>query len=262
MQGIPEPAENLALDFERPDDPPEPWDLPDPLNIQETPSPDFDIELGSSTEGQVSSPLETVPLERGDDDSLQIEAADHALEEMSLGDIAPKSNPMEILVGSPDGSMYGREETSGSAVLAPVGSRFLAGIMDTAVLAVGALLFSLIFWGAGGHLSPRPVNFAVLGVITLFLIFSYFGLFTALTSTTPGLLLMGFEVRNLRGLHPTPQESCWRAFGVLVSSSALMLGFIWAWVDSEGLTWHDRMSGTFVTLTSAAPETADLGFRT
>jgi hypothetical protein len=35
-----------------------------------------------------------------------------------------------------------------------------------------------------------------------------------------------------------------------------MLGFIWAWVDSEGMTWHDRMSGTFITLAPAAHDAA------
>jgi len=30
-----------------------------------------------------------------------------------------------------------------------------------------------------------------------------------------------------------------------------MMGFLWALVESEGLTWHDRMSGTFIT--PAAP---------
>jgi hypothetical protein len=59
-------------------------------------------------------------------------------------------------------------------------------------------------------------------------------------------------------MHPTVRESCWRAFGVLVSTSALLLGFIWAWVDSQGLTWHDRMSGTFITLAHAVHHAPDL----
>jgi uncharacterized RDD family membrane protein YckC len=32
-----------------------------------------------------------------------------------------------------------------------------------------------------------------------------------------------------------------------MSISALMIGFLWALVDGEGLTWHDRISGTFLT---------------
>jgi hypothetical protein len=58
---------------------------------------------------------------------------------------------------------------------------------------------------------------------------------------------MGCEIRNMGGGRPTVRESFWRAFGVLVSLSALMLGFIWACVDSDNLTWHDRMSQTVIT---------------
>jgi uncharacterized RDD family membrane protein YckC len=99
-------------------------------------------------------------------------------------------------------------------------------------------------------MSPLPLNLAVLAFIIVFFILVYFGSFTALTATTPGLLWMRLEVRNWSGTHPTGREAFWRAFGYLVSIAALMLGFLWAAVDSEGMTWHDRMSGTFVTPTS------------
>jgi uncharacterized RDD family membrane protein YckC len=92
-----------------------------------------------------------------------------------------------------------------------------------------------------------PLNIAVLGLVAVILIFAYFGVFTAIASATPGLLWLGCEIRNLRGEHPSLSESLWRAFGVLVSMSALMVGFVWAYVDSENLTWHDRMSGTIIT---------------
>ncbi|HXW14830.1 MAG TPA: RDD family protein, partial [Terriglobia bacterium] len=79
------------------------------------------------------------------------------------------------------------------------------------------------------------------------LIFGYFAAFTAIASATPGLIWMGCEIRNYQGGHPTVRESLWRAFGVLVSLSAFMVGFVWAFVDSDSLTWHDRMSGTAIT---------------
>jgi uncharacterized RDD family membrane protein YckC len=135
--------------------------------------------------------------------------------------------------------------------MAPMGRRFLGGIIDLAVLGVSAGVFALIFWRAGGRMSAHPLNMLVVGLITAFLVLAYFGAFTALTSTTPGLLWMGIEVRNLRGDAPTLRESFWRAFGYLVSASALLLGFVWALVDSEGLTWHDRMSDTFLTTSDA-----------
>ena len=112
---------------------------------------------------------------------------------------------------------------------------------------VAAGLFALIFWRAGGHLSAQPLNLVVVAFIVVVFIMAYFGIFTALTSTTPGLLWVGIEVRSQNGDFPTAKQAFWRAFGYLVSISALMLGFVWALVDSDGLTWHDRMSDTFLT---------------
>jgi uncharacterized RDD family membrane protein YckC len=140
--------------------------------------------------------------------------------------------------------------------LAPVGTRFLAGLADALVLVLSAALFGVIFWRSGGHLTPNPLNLGVVGAIIIFLIFSYFGLFTTLTSTTPGLLWMGCEIRRQSGGYPTASESSWRAFGILVSTSALMLGFIWACVDSDSMTWHDRMSGTCITMAVPVHETS------
>ncbi|HLW78412.1 MAG TPA: RDD family protein [Terriglobia bacterium] len=129
---------------------------------------------------------------------------------------------------------------------APVGGRFLAGLIDLLVLGLGAGVFVLIFWAAGGRFSPKPLTLAVMGTIALLLVLVYFASFTALTSSTPGLTAMGLDVRALDGSAPTPTAAVLRAFGILVSMCPLMLGFIWALVDSAGLTWHDRMSGTFV----------------
>jgi uncharacterized RDD family membrane protein YckC len=128
-----------------------------------------------------------------------------------------------------------------------MGRRFLAGLVDGVVLLFGGGLFALIFWRAGGHLTPVPPNLAIVAVIAIIFVFAYFGLFTAVTFSTPGLTWMGIEVRNMAGYPPAPPESFLRAFGYLVSIAALMIGFCWALVDSEGLTWHDRISGTFLT---------------
>jgi uncharacterized RDD family membrane protein YckC len=171
---------------------------------------------------------------------------------MTLGEPPAKKSSVEILVGLPDESTPGEEEEEvdpNGIYLAPLGRRFTAGLTDALVLLAGAVLFGIVQWRFCGALTLTPLNIVVLGLAAVFLIFAYFALFAAVTSATPGLIWMGCEIRNLSGDYPTMSESCWRGFGVLVSLSALMLGFIWAWFDSDTLTWHDRMSGTVVTLT-------------
>lgn len=144
--------------------------------------------------------------------------------------------------------------------LAPIGRRFLAGLLDAVVLLAAAALFAFIFWRAGGKMTMQPLNLAVVAVIAAFVLLAYFGLFTGLAGTTPGLLWMGLEIRNLDGDFPTPMEAAWRAFGYLISTSAVLLGYVWALVDTDGFTWHDRMSGTCITLAEGEPSVASLPY--
>ncbi len=198
-----------------------------------------------------SSPLDEMPLERLEEgagilDSLAAEEP----EPPPVEDETPPQ-PVEIVIDSPLAAdePSGLEGGAAPLPLAPMGRRFLAGVLDAVVLLASAGLFAFIFWRAGGHLSLHALNVVVLAFIPAFLIMAYFGLFTALTATTPGLLWMGLEIRDMDGGLPTPQDAFYRAFGCLVSTSALLLGFVWALVDSESLTWHDRMSRTFLTST-------------
>ena len=211
---------------------------------------DFDMEIGQAFgapyEDNSSGKALAMDPSR-EEEAMQLDAPPAEDEEMSLGDPGEISSPMEIEVGSPASADYEEEEVEDGIFLAQIGRRFLAGLTDAAVLLLGAAVFALIFWRVCGSLSLVPLNIAVMGALAVLLIFAYFAVFTAIAAATPGLLWMGCEIRNLRGDHPSISESIWRAFGVLVSLSALMVGFIWACVDSDGLTWHDRMSGTVIT---------------
>jgi hypothetical protein len=39
-----------------------------------------------------------------------------------------------------------------------------------------------------------------------------------------------------------------RAVGMLLGAGAVGLGYLWALADEEALTWHDRMSKTFIAI--------------
>jgi uncharacterized RDD family membrane protein YckC len=162
---------------------------------------------------------------------------------------SPAENRLEIIVGPTEAGAPAAASPQGldAFPVAPLGRRFLAGLIDGMVLLLGGGLFSLVFWITGGHLTLFPPNLAVVAVIVFIFVWSYFGFFTALTYSTPGQTWMGIEVRTTEGSPPAPRESFLRAFGYLVSLSAFMIGFLWALVDSDSLTWHDRISGTFLT---------------
>jgi uncharacterized RDD family membrane protein YckC len=192
-------------------------------------------------------------LEKGDEGAEVLDPALARADEFPAKPESPAGNRLEIVVGPSvvDASaVASRLELIDTLPVAPLGRRFLAGLADGLVLLFGAGIFAFIFWRAGGHLTPVPLNLAVVALLAAIFVWAYFGLFTALTYSTPGLIWMRIEVRNMEGWPPTLGESLLRAFGYLVSISALMIGFLWAFLDSESLTWHDWISGTFLTFMS------------
>jgi uncharacterized RDD family membrane protein YckC len=172
--------------------------------------------------------------------------------ETTLGGLQPAPEPVEIILDSGPSAQQVSPHLANASIhpLDLMGRRFAAGLADATVLLAGLGLFAAIFWFARpqtGTISDKPVNLIALGVIAVFFMMFYFGSSVAFMSSTPGLAWVGLEIRNLDGEVPSLRESWWRAFGYLVSASALFLGFVWALLDSDGLTWHDLMSGTFVT---------------
>ncbi len=155
------------------------------------------------------------------------------------------SAPMEIEM-EPSPSLGTGTSTATSSAVAPLLDRFLAGAFDFFVLLLSAGIFTTIYWEAGGKFSANPLDLLVIALLGVILLMSYFGLFTILANGTPGLVWTGIEVRTLEGNLPRRSDCLWRAFGYLVSTSALMLGFVWSLVDGDGLTWHDRMSRTLL----------------
>lgn len=160
----------------------------------------------------------------------------------------PRSAPVEIVLG-PAATEDEERDTAvddEARLAAPIGRRMAAAVVDGLVLLIAACMFTLVFAKTGGQVEPRlsDVTIIVLAVAAASLATFYFALFTALAFATPGQSALGLRVRTLDNQLPTTSAAVWRGVGYLVSTAALMLGFIWAIFDSQGLTWHDHMSGT------------------
>ena len=157
------------------------------------------------------------------------------------------TGPLEIELGPSGGSdaADGADELS-AVPIARMSMRFYAAMMDTVVLLSAATVFAVVFWQVGGNFALKPLDLVVAALVGAFFVMLYFAGCTAIASATPGLLWAGLEVITFEGNPPRLSDCLWRGLGYIVSMSALMLGFIWAAVDAEGLTWHDRMSRTFI----------------
>jgi len=131
--------------------------------------------------------------------------------------------------------------------VAEVRRRALAGLLDGLFLLLAYAAFLAIFRATGGEFPLGKVGSAIYAV-TFFLFYAqYFVLFTLLGGATPGMRLRGLYPVAFDGSPPTRRQLAWRSFGYLLSAATLLLGFLWALWDEDGLTWQDLISETYLT---------------
>jgi uncharacterized RDD family membrane protein YckC len=212
---------------------------------------ELDLVLDNERESEHEAPLlDLIPIQRGGGAAgLRPEdAVEWALEPSDFRVASPE--PVEIFLdSSPEDEQPEIIAAGRRHLAAPISLRFAAGIIDGLILLLSATVFALVFWKSGGQLNfgrhaEDVTSLLVLAVLAAFFMVFYFGLFTALAFATPGQSAMGLEVRTLDDELPDGRAARRRALGYLVSTVALMLGFIWAIFDVDGLAWHDRVSGT------------------
>ncbi|HEY40841.1 MAG TPA: hypothetical protein G4O18_03165 [Dehalococcoidia bacterium] len=118
--------------------------------------------------------------------------------------------------------------------------RFVAAIIDAIILgAVYAILSIPVFLDL--MLFP-PLRFS------LFLLsWLYFWLFTGLKGQTPGKMVVGIKVVNVRGEKPELFLAAVREIlGKFISGAVFCLGYLWIAIDEEKRGWHDSIANTHV----------------
>lgn len=130
--------------------------------------------------------------------------------------------------------------------VAPLGDRQLAGIIDAACLLFAFGGFVALFGSLGGQLTLSKMNAAVYLAALSVVYFQYFALFTVFGATTPGMMFRGLQVMSFSGEPPTPRQLLLRSVGYMLSAGMCLIGFLWALWDEDQLTWHDRLSKTYL----------------
>ncbi len=141
----------------------------------------------------------------------------------------------------------GARVSSGMFPVASIEERRGAALVDAACLAFAYGGFLALFGSLGGHFTFSKLSVAVCFFTFAFVYIQYFGLFTIFGGTTPGMMVRGLQVSSFSGESPTANQYVLRALGYLLSAGTLFLGFLWAIWDEDALTWHDRLSRTYLT---------------
>ena len=143
-----------------------------------------------------------------------------------------------------------RTETYGSYPVASLEERRFAAAIDFACLLFAYGGFLALFASLGGQFTLSKLSAAVYGVTFAIVYLQYFALFTVFGGTTPGMMFRGMQVTSFNGDSPTPRQMLLRSAGYILSAGTFFLGFFWAWWDEDALTWHDRLSQTYLSVLS------------
>ncbi len=139
-------------------------------------------------------------------------------------------------------------ETYGLYPVASLEERRFAAAIDIACLLFAYGGFLALFGSLGGQFTVSKLSAAVYGLTFAIVYLQYFALFTVFGGTTPGMMFRGLQVASFTGDPPTPRQMLLRSAGYILSAGTFFLGFFWAWWDEDALTWHDRLSHTYLSV--------------
>lgn len=121
--------------------------------------------------------------------------------------------------------------------LADMGDRFIALIIDSIIISI---LGGIIGAGSGNLFTGGSAIGFLIGVG-----FQWYFL-TQNNGQTPGKIMMNIRVIKVDGTPISDADAVLRYVGYLVNSPVLMLGWIWAFIDSNNQGWHDKLAKTYV----------------
>jgi uncharacterized RDD family membrane protein YckC len=126
--------------------------------------------------------------------------------------------------------------------------RLMAAIVDGCIVAACFLAFAAAFaltvskMAGGAAFMSRQAGAvcAVLVLAVLWLLYQL--LFFTLSEATPGMRYARIALCTFNDDNPTRSAMRRRIFASVLAACPLGIGFLWAWLDDDGLGWHDRMS--------------------
>jgi uncharacterized RDD family membrane protein YckC len=137
-------------------------------------------------------------------------------------------------------------EHHGLLPAATIEERRIAAVIDGACLLFAFGAFLALFSAVGGVFTASKLSGAVCLATFAIVYLQYFAIFTIFGGTTPGMMLRNLQVVSFTGEPPSPRQMMLRSAGYVLSAGTMFLGFLWSMWDEDTLTWHDRISRTYL----------------
>jgi uncharacterized RDD family membrane protein YckC len=130
--------------------------------------------------------------------------------------------------------------------LAPMNLRLMAAMVNGALMMSAFLVAALV--AAVNVKDLPPVREVEIGAAVALAVIAalYHALFYAFAKGTPGAKYAGIALCTFDGKNPTRAQRFSRLVGLLLSVVPVGLGVMWAVFDEDHLSWHDRLSQTYL----------------
>jgi len=129
---------------------------------------------------------------------------------------------------------------------ASISRRIIAGLVDGAVVVAALTGFATIFSRLTHVRGPLLLLLTTFGSVAIVLWMAYTLLLLVYTGSTPGLRAAGLRLSGFNGKPLNRRLRRWRALAAFLSVFSVGLGYIWCFLDQDGLCWHDRITRTYL----------------
>ena len=130
--------------------------------------------------------------------------------------------------------------------LAPLGLRLMATVVDSALM-VGTFFAATFVVAANVEHLPVGKAAEVTTILGLLLTgFVYHAFFFTLAMSTPGMKYAGIGLCTFNNESPTRAQLRRRLGAMVLSLLPVGLGIVWSVFDDDHLSWHDRISQTYL----------------
>ncbi len=133
-----------------------------------------------------------------------------------------------------------------SVQIAPLSLRLMAGIVNGSLVMGAFLVVAMLVASRVRVLPPIRAMEVFSGIAVAAMAGLYHGLFYAFAKGTPGMRYAGVSLCTFNGKQPTRAQRLGRLGAMLVSVVPMGLGVMWAIFDEDRLSWHDRLSQTYL----------------
>jgi len=127
-------------------------------------------------------------------------------------------------------------------------------IMASVVLVMG---IRTLLVGAPAQDTIAPLDADAVRLVALLTIYGFFSWFWLKNGQTLGMQAWRLKLVRLDDGDLTFKDALLRCIAASFSVACLGLGYLWRWIDRDGLYWHDRLSSTRLTLIPAQEKSAN-----